>query len=66
MEKVVLRRPDGVESDGGAESRPAAEVIRRKIARRAAAEFKDGMNVNLGRQSGPTNSDIYNIYNNKN
>ncbi len=44
VEKLVLRQPP----DAKPETRSAAEIIRRKIARRAAAEFKDGMNINLG------------------
>jgi hypothetical protein len=44
VEKLVLRQPP----DAKPETRSAAELIRRKIARRAAAEFRDGMNINLG------------------
>ncbi len=44
VEKLVLRQPP----DAKPETRSAAEIIRRKIARRAAAEFRDGMNINLG------------------
>ncbi len=44
VEKLVLRQPP----DAKPETRSAAELIRRKIARRAAAEFQDGMNINLG------------------
>jgi hypothetical protein len=44
VEKLVLRQPP----DAKPETRSAAELIRRKIARRAAAKFQDGMNINLG------------------
>ncbi len=44
VEKLVLRQSP----DAKPETRSAAELIRRKIARRAAAEFQDGMNINLG------------------
>jgi hypothetical protein len=44
VEKLVLRQPP----DAKPETRSAAEIIRRKIASRAAAEFQDGMNINLG------------------
>jgi hypothetical protein len=44
VEKLVLRQPP----DAKPAARSAAELIRRKIARRAAVEFQDGMNINLG------------------
>jgi hypothetical protein len=44
VEKLVLRQSP----DAKPETRSAAQIVRRKIARRAAAEFQDGMNINLG------------------
>ena len=47
MEKVVIRRPI-VGGKNGRSPLTAAGKIREKIAARTAAEFHDGMNINLG------------------